>query len=230
MNSAFKNVSAKKKIANLLFPRYSLALDQANNNAALKAWIKRLPASAPVLDGRPEFENYLFEKHVGTGPINYVEFGVHTGGSITRWSQRNKHPESRFYGFDSFEGLPEDWTPTVKKDYFDLGGKIPVIDDARVTLIKGWFQNTLPEFLKDFRADKPLVIHNDSDLYSSTLFALTSMDQFIKPGSLIIFDDFNSALHEFRAWNDYCRAFMRDGSPVALTAQYAEQIAFVMEK
>lgn len=229
MLSPFTNVSTKKKIANLLFPRYSLALDQINNNAALKKWIGEIPKSVPVCPGRLEFETLLFEKYVGGGPINYVEFGVHTGGSITRWSTRNKHPDSRFYGFDSFTGLPEDWTPTVKRDTFDLGGKMPVIDDSRVALIKGWFQETLPGFLAGFQSDKLLVIHNDSDLYSSSLYALVNMDRFIKKGSLIIFDDFNSALHEFRAWNDYCRAFMRSGKPVALTAQYAEQIAFLVD-
>jgi O-methyltransferase len=229
MISAFSNVPVKKKIASLLFPKYSLVLDQVNGNAAFRKWVRQIPDTVPVFPDRPEFEAALCEKYVGTGPINYVEFGVHTGGSITRWSTRNNHPDSRFYGFDSFVGLPEDWTPTVNKAYFNLEGKMPVINDDRVTLIKGWFQKTLPGFLSTFRSDRPLVIHNDSDLHSSSLYALTNMDRFITKGTLIIFDDFNSALHEFRAWNDYCRAYMRSGKPVALTAKYAEQIAFLMD-
>ena len=75
MLSPFTNVSTKKKIANLLFPRYSLALDQINNNAALKKWIGEIPKSVPVCAGRLEFETLLFEKYVSAGPINYVEFG-----------------------------------------------------------------------------------------------------------------------------------------------------------
>jgi hypothetical protein len=30
--------------------------------------------------------------------------------------------ESKFYGFDTFVGLPEDWTYRMKKDAFNLNG------------------------------------------------------------------------------------------------------------
>jgi hypothetical protein len=61
------------------------------------------------------------------------------------------------YGFDSFEGLPEDWAIGVmngKEDTdrfirgktFDLRGNLPVVR-PNVRLLKGWFDKTLPEFL-----------------------------------------------------------------------------------
>jgi hypothetical protein len=34
------------------------------------------------------------------------------------------------------------------------------------------------------------VIHNDSDLYSSTLYALTMMDRIVPLDAIVIFDEF----------------------------------------
>lgn len=41
--------------------------------------------------------------------INYFEFGVAKGDMIKFWASQNSHSESTFTGFDSFEGLPENW-------------------------------------------------------------------------------------------------------------------------
>ena len=53
----------------------------------------------------------------------YLEFGVFSGTSINFFSENiNKN----IYGFDSFEGLKEDWLGTsVTKGTFDLKKKIP---------------------------------------------------------------------------------------------------------
>src|SRR4030095_8056040 len=45
---------------------------------------------------------------VANGPINYLEFGVAQGFSFKCFLEQNKHADSRFYGFDTFTGLPED--------------------------------------------------------------------------------------------------------------------------
>jgi len=136
-------------------------------------------------------------------PITLLEFGVFEGYSIEFFAKLNKHPESRFYGFDSFEGLPEDWTERDKKGAFNVGGSIPKIDDSRVSFVKGWFQNTLPDFLAKNPPNKNLVVHYDADIYSATLYVLMLIDSFKLP-YLAIFDEFTG--HETRALYNYTQA------------------------
>jgi len=69
------------------------------------------------------------------------------------------------------------------------------------------------------------VVHVDCDLYSATLFVLGALDRFFKSGTIVIFDDFHSLNHEFAAWRDYRRAFLRSWRPLAKT-QHCVQAAF----
>jgi hypothetical protein len=98
-----------------------------------------------------------------------------------------------------------------------------------VSFVKGWFQNTLPDFLKGFMPRSRLVVHSDSDLYSSTLFTLANLNMLLAPGAVVIFDDFSMPLHVFRAFADYRSAFWRSAHPVAMTSDYADQVAFVFD-
>lgn len=141
----------------------------------------------------------------------------------------NRDSGSRFIGFDSFNGLPEDWTKNWTKVTFDTGGAAPQIDDRRVSFGKGWFQDTLPDFLKGFTPRSRLVVHNDSDLYSSTLFVLATLNTLLTPGTVVIFDDFSVATHVFRAFADYRSAIWRSAHAVAMTSDYAAQAAFMFD-
>jgi len=142
--------------------------------------------------------------------------------------------DSMFYGFDTFTGLPQAWenfTGSRDKNAFDVGGKYPQIDDERVSFIKGMFQDTLPEFLKNYNSNRQLLIHNDSDLYSSTLYVLTAANSIIVPGTIILFDEFSSILNEFRALEDYCSSYIREYEVIAATISphdYYSQIAIRM--
>ncbi|MGZ3274886.1 MAG: class I SAM-dependent methyltransferase [Caulobacteraceae bacterium] len=136
-------------------------------------------------------------------PFDYLEFGVFQGESIRKVAGLNPNPGCRFFGFDSFEGLPQDWNAEKPKGYFDVGGALPQVDDARVSFIKGWFDQTLPPFLADYRPHDQLWIHIDADLYGSTLCVLTYLNKHIRPGTVIVFDEVEDLMHEFKALCDF---------------------------
>ena len=143
------------------------------------------------------------------------------------WAQLNQHQNSRFFGFDTFEGLPEDWrlfTQILPKGTFDAGGKVPEIDDSRIKFIKGLFQATLPGFLKGFTVNNRLVINCDADLYTSTLYVLASLNYLMVPGSIVIFDEL-STVDEFRAFRDFTQSFMRNYKLLAAADRFYLRVA-----
>jgi hypothetical protein len=131
--------------------------------------------------------------------FNYYEFGVSGGYSFKWWLNTCINKESRFFGFDTFEGLPEKWGIFKKGD---MKAAIPETDDPRAEFIKGLFQDTLQVFLKthEIISGKRKIIHLDADLFSSTIFALVSMSPYLKKGDILFFDEFNVPDHEFRAF------------------------------
>jgi hypothetical protein len=141
--------------------------------------------------------------------VDYLEFGVSKGGSFRWWIDRLKDPGARFYGFDTFNGLPEDWG-YFKAGDMSNGDKPPEIDDARHQFYQGLFQQTLIPFLAEYPNDQRKIIHLDADLYSSTLYLLTLMTPYLKSGDVIFFDEFNVPLHEFKAFSEWSKSFYID--------------------
>lgn len=138
--------------------------------------------------------------------ICYYEFGVSKGESMRWWLDQIMHKDSRFFGFDTFDGIPEAWG-TMPKGSYTAHGNVPRIDDPRCTFIKGMFQDTLRTFLREQASHQRLVVHLDADLYSSTLFCLFALSEVLKPGDILIFDEFNITTHEFRAFLDFQNTF-----------------------
>jgi len=138
--------------------------------------------------------------------LYYLEFGVAEGHSFRWWVNNIKNEKSKFVGFDTFTGLPEKWG-FFKQGDMTAEDKFPVVDDDRCEFKKGLFQETLPTFLKNFETDLRKVIHLDADIYSSTLFVLTMMAPYLQDGDILIFDEFNVPLHEFRAFNDFVNSY-----------------------
>lgn len=98
-------------------------------------------------------------------------------------------PDCWFYGFDSFEGLPEDWNSSHGKGHFatDL---TKLTFKSNVAIKKGWFNETLPKW-KVSQASKIAGIHVDCDLFSSTKTILDELEGLIfqfKPS--LLFDEF----------------------------------------
>ena len=157
-------------------------------------------------DYNKRFQLYsrIIEQEQLTSPVNYLEFGVAGGHSFNWWMTENTHRDSRFYGFDTFTGLPEDFGP-YKKGYFN-SGSIPAVKDDRGKLYQGLFQQTLPGFLSGFNNSMKKVIMLDADLYTATLFVLTSIAPYLKKGDISLFAEFVFHTHRFIADQICCVA------------------------
>jgi len=125
--------------------------------------------------------------HVASDAGLFLEFGVYKGASINRLAKLK--PNVTFYGFDSFVGLPETWTPGCKKGAFSLNGVLPPVR-SNVKLVPGFFKDTLRQFLANHRALRISFIHIDSDLYSAARTILTETAPLLEVGTVIVFDDF----------------------------------------
>ena len=126
-----------------------------------------------------------------------VEFGVYQGNTTRLIAERMP-----VVGFDSGQGLPENWRPGFDKGQF--AGPLPVIENA--TMVEGWFADTLPRF--DFAALGYIGLVNiDCDLYSSTKTVLEYLGPHLKPGCFIYFDEMfgyhGYQDHEMLAWREY---------------------------
>jgi len=146
------------------------------------------------------------QEDLQNSPIDYFEFGVSGGHSFRWWLDHNKNPGSRFFGFDTFEGLPEDFGHLGK-------GSLAValdalnISDSRASFYKGLFQDTLIPFLEKYQNGKKKLIHMDADIFSATLFSLSQLYRVLNEGDIIFFDEFAIPKHEFRAFKIFTESF-----------------------
>lgn len=137
-------------------------------------------------------------------PGSYLEFGVFKGGTMRFMAKRK--PNASFHGFDSFEGLPEDWFGMpLPKHSFSLRGGLPNVP-RNVELHKGWFNETLPVWRQKYQ-DKVAFMHIDCDLYSSTVDILENLADRLQIGTVILFDEYfnypNWENHEYKAWQEF---------------------------
>lgn len=168
--------------------------------------------------------HYVFENNLVSKDGMWLEFGAFDGWSTNKIA---KYTDDNVYGFDSFEGLPEDWVgrkggdgKDIPKGTFDLGGSSKefnlkeycknndIFDN--VVLIQGWFSDTLPNFM--IENNKPIsFIHLDSDIYSSAKDVFKYTGENIKNGCVIVFDELisytNFEDHEWKAWWEFVDEF-----------------------
>ena len=112
-----------------------------------------------------------------------LEFGVRYGIS-TRWLAEKVET---VHGFDSFEGLPEQWHVQPQGAY-TTHGEMPELP-SNVKLHVGWFDATLPAFTKE-NAEPVRFINVDCDLYSSTKIVFDQLASRIHPGAVLVFDEY----------------------------------------
>lgn len=137
---------------------------------------------------------------------HYLEFGVFRGGTIRFMAKRVG--KNIIHGFDSFEGLPENWTGFyLGKGAFDTKGRLPKVP-KNVHLYQGWFDETLPRWLEKYPGPMAF-IHIDCDLYSSTKTIFELLGERICPGTVILFDEYfnfhNWQKHEYKAFQEFVK-------------------------
>jgi hypothetical protein len=132
--------------------------------------------------------------------------GVFKGYSINYLARRT---DGRVFGFDSFRGLQEDWEGVGHtRSTFDLGGRLPRVR-SNVSLVAGWFSDTLPGFLAANPAPLSL-LHLDCDTYEATAEVLGLIMERLTPSTVIIMDDYHGFWGyrngQFRAWAEFVAA------------------------
>ena len=102
-----------------------------------------------VFRSRSEMHDYVVEvlKRENSQRNSFCEFGVAQGKSICFFS--SQLPAMKFFGFDSFEGLKEDWKGSGKlKGSYSSRGILPSVP-KNVTLLSGWFDESIPEAIQN---------------------------------------------------------------------------------
>ena len=172
-------------------------------------YIQKNMSSAIMFLSTEKFFRYLISKTKKNG--SFLEFGVWKGRSIIITSKLiggGRGILKIVHGFDSFEGLPEDWFGYDDiKGRFSLDGELPEVP-KNVKLHKGWFHETLPKFLVE-NNESVAFLHIDSDLYSSAKTVLNLLRERIVVNTIIVFDDYfnypNWQKGEFKAFQEFVK-------------------------
>jgi Methyltransferase domain len=190
------------KLGVFVSPRVIHHFDGVLNYLVAGRWFHDRGITIPVRV-KTRFELYALVAKGVEEPVVYLEFGVFQGEATREWARLLRHPETRFHGFDSFEGLPETWGQKCDKATFNVQGRIPDLGDARVTFHKGWFTETVPKYVSTFSPAYPLIVHLDADLYSSTIYPLRQLQPWLRERTILIFDEFFDREHEMKALSEF---------------------------
>jgi hypothetical protein len=191
--------------------------------ASAQYGLERMTTALPVRQqrhlGNGHFE--LLEQALRLAPDEgfYAEFGVFKGVSLEFIAERI---DQTIYGFDSFEGLPEGWSPVVAKGTFNLDGIVPSIAASfrNFRIVKGLFRESLPDFLT--QAPGPAAfLHLDCYLYESTKDVLDALEPRIASGTVIVFRQYFNfpgwQAQQFKAFQAFCERSVRTYRYVAFT-------------
>ncbi len=186
----------------------TLGLNKAASDIYYR-FFHRFSTASPGLDAG--FER-IFQAVAELGSLrdggDYCQFGLFKGHSFWRAQQEAKRHglPCRFFGFDSFAGLPDigglDQTEhgEFRKGQYMCSQREVVenleaaggVDWNRTFLIPGYFEQSLtPQVIEKHQLHKVGVAMIDCDLYSSTVEVLTFLRPLIGDGTVLIMDDWN---------------------------------------
>ncbi|HXR87206.1 MAG TPA: class I SAM-dependent methyltransferase [Stellaceae bacterium] len=135
-----------------------------------------------------------------------IECGVADGGSLRHLATDSVR---RFHGFDSFEARPESWAGIFgQRSKFNSGGSLPDVP-GNVVLHKGAYEQTLPPFLAAHADESVAFLHIDCGIYSASVLVLRTLAPRLKPGAVLVFEEYfnhpNWQRHEWRAFQEFIR-------------------------
>ncbi|MGY1804697.1 class I SAM-dependent methyltransferase [Blastococcus sp. SYSU D00922] len=172
--------------------------DQLAARTSAQFQLDQMPRATPYFD---KTDTLAAAVKVAPREGLYLEFGVHTGSTLRTIAELA--PAGSVYGFDSFEGLPEDWRTQFTAGAFAVE-ELPDVPGAE--LVVGWFDQSLPGFL-EAHPEEVAFLHLDADLYSSTKTVLDAVEPRLRPGTVLVFDEYFNfphwEEHEHRAWTEF---------------------------
>jgi predicted O-methyltransferase YrrM len=196
--------------------------------ASTARFIERYAPSAEAFRARDEIIRHAAAL-AKDQPGLVCEFGVYRGASINLLAQCLA--DRPVYGFDSFEGLPTRWRAGFERGSFGIAGGLPAVR-ANVSLIKGWFSQTLEPFLKS-HAEPLALAHIDCDLYESTRTVLEALAPRIRPGTVLLFDEYFNypgwQQHEHKAFREFVRSHGGEFAYVAYNTNHQQVVVRCIE-
>lgn len=192
----------------------------------MEQYTNDFPLGEKISDSHDGVLRWCLENYVDTEKFA-MEFGVASGDSLIEIAQYMD-----VVGFDSFQGLPEDWRPGFEK------GAFSVVDDEisahveeillrakgnnrgahrKLEIVTGMFAETIPEVVhgscsdvvKEHGLNKVNLVHIDCDLYSSTKTVFDEIGPHLRSGAVIVFDEWhgystgNPEDHEQKAFKEF---------------------------
>lgn len=179
-----------------------------------------------------------------TGTI--LEFGTNNGGWL-KYFQGHLPETMSLVGFDCFEGLPESWDGLPRGSIKGFGlpielwrdgerdveavlaefrrnGEMPDPPQSNVRIESGLFAQSVPRYLSQGVPSDIRLIHFDADLYISTRPVLDTICGQLPYRYLILFDEFYSVNHEFRAWLEFVDLYQAADWRVLATSEDGSQV------
>ena len=158
----------------------------------------------------------LAERTLGlTGDV--IECGVWRGGMIAGIADV-LGAEKNYFLFDSFEGLPpvkeidgaaaKEWQANTESPYYydncsaeiALATRAMTMASVRFKCIKGWFEETIPQFGE---TDSVSLLRLDGDWYDSTMVCLQHLFPKVVQDGIVVIDDYHTWSGCSRAVHDY---------------------------
>jgi hypothetical protein len=153
----------------------------------------------------------------------YMEFGCHSATTMRMAWHYFRQFDLTYLAFDSFEGLPE--IAAIDRQEIWQKGRLATAENhfksvvvragmppERLRTIKGFYDRSLtPALAAQLQPKKAAVVYVDCDLYESAIPVLRFVRDFLKPGTVVVFDDWDCFMAdpergERRAWAEFLAA------------------------